>query len=132
MSFLNKQYFVFTLIQFLENLVKKRNWRTNGIPKYGVFATKNDQWASYNDIKTVRYKANYILKNNYAGAALYFMDNDDFNNECCHGRYPLLNSIGNILRGVGKLTEGNCKKPPSFTTPAPPEVTTGKYYSYSM
>merc|ERR1712223_2143013 len=36
-----------------------------------------------------------------------------------------MNSIGSILRGVGKLTEGSCKKPPVVTTPSPPEFTTG-------
>ena len=32
------------------------------------------------------------------------------------------NFLGSILRGVGKLTEGSCKKPPVVTTPSPPEV----------
>ena len=34
--------------------------------------------------------------------------------------------LGSILRGVGKLTEGSCKKPPVVTTPSPPEVCKSK------
>ena len=75
-------------------LVKKNGWKVGGTPIFGGYATKNDQWTSFNEIKTVKLKANHILKNNYAGAALYFIDNDDFNNECCHGPSPLMNSIG--------------------------------------
>ena len=74
--------------------MKKNGWKVGGTPRFGGYATKNDQWTSFNEIKTVQHKANYILKNNYAGAALYFIDNDDFNNECCHGPSPLMNSIG--------------------------------------
>ena len=103
-------------------LVKNNGWTTNSNSNFGAYATKNDQWASYNDIQTVQKKANYILKKNYGGAALYFIDTDDFNNNCCHGQSPLTNTVGNILRGIGKLTEGNCQRPPAVTTPAPPEV----------
>ena len=74
--------------------MKKNGWKVGGNPRFGGYATKNDQWTSFNEIKTVQLKANHILKNNYAGAALYFIDNDDFNNECCHGPSPLMNSIG--------------------------------------
>ena len=102
--------------------VKNNGWTANSNSKFGAYATKNDQWASYNDIQTVQKKANYILKKNYGGAALYFIDTDDFNNNCCHGQSPLTNTVGNILRGIGKLTEGNCQRPPAVTTPAPPEV----------
>ena len=78
----------------MQFLVKKNGWKVGGTPIFGGYVTKNDQWTSFNEIKTVQLKANHILKNNYAGATLYFIDNDDFNNECCHGPSPLMNSIG--------------------------------------
>ena len=52
--------------------MKNNGWTGNSNSNFGAYATKNDQWASYNDIQTVQKKANYILKRNYGGAALYF------------------------------------------------------------
>ena len=106
-------------------LVKKYNWNKQENPKYGAYASSGDQWVSYNDLDSVQAKADHILKKDYGGAALYFMDSDDFMNRCCNGPSPLMNTVGKALRGVGKVSKGNCQRPPPISTPRPPEVTTG-------
>jgi chitinase len=105
--------------------VTSNNWARTIQPNYGAYATQGNQWIGYNDISTIKTKAEYIVSNKYGGAAVWTMDMDDFNNECCHGENPLLNTLSIALRGVGQVTEGNCVQPVPVTTPAPPESTTG-------
>ena len=56
---------------------------------------------------------------------MWTLDLDDFNNLCCLGPYPLLNTISERLRGVGGVRSG-CGRPAPPVTPAPnkPETTT--------
>ena len=56
---------------------------------------------------------------------MWTLDLDDFNNLCCQGQYPLLNTISEKLRGVGGAERG-CGRPAPPVTPAPsrPETTT--------
>ena len=56
---------------------------------------------------------------------MWTLDLDDFNNLCCQGQYPLLNTISKKLRGVGGAERG-CGRPAPPVTPAPskPETTT--------
>ena len=108
------------------NNIKNKNWSRNKVANYGAYASKpgSDQWVSYNDLTSIGEKAKYAKENGY-GLAVYTMDMDDFNNQCCHGPHPLLNLVSKILRGKGQVTQGNCQAPPKVTTPAPPETTTG-------
>ena len=70
-------------------------------------------------------KAEYIQSSGFGGAAVWTLDLDDFNNICCQGQYPLLNTISEKLRGVGGVRKG-CGRPSPPVTPAPtrPESTT--------
>ena len=53
----------------------------------GAYATKGNQWVSYNDVQFVKEKADYVIKNKYGGVAVFTMDMDDFNNNCCQVRF---------------------------------------------
>ena len=53
----------------------------------GAYATKGNQWVSYNDVQYVKEKADYVIKNKYGGVAVFTMDMDDFNNNCCQVRF---------------------------------------------
>ena len=105
--------------------IKNQNWSRNKVANLGAYASKGDQWVSYNDLTVVGEKAKFVNQNGYGGVAVYTMDMDDFNNQCCHGPNPLLNVVNKVLRGKGQVTQGNCQAPPPVTTPAPPETTTG-------
>jgi GH18 family chitinase len=43
------------------------------------------------------FQALYIRENGLAGAMLWAMCNDDFNNHCGYGAWPLLTTIKNLL-----------------------------------
>lgn len=92
---------------------------------FGAYAKSGNQWVSYNDISSVEEKAKFIKSNGYGGVALWTLDMDDFNNDCCYGANPILTTVGSLLRNVGDLPQENCDKPLPVSTPAPPESTTG-------
>lgn len=74
----------------------------------------------------VCFKANYIRTGGFGGAVAWTIDLDDFNNRCCTGSFPLLNSLNEALgRIAAGPPQGDCTKPPTPSTPAPPETTTG-------
>ena len=58
---------------------------------------------------------------------VWTVDMDDFNNLCCKGSYPMLNTLHKELRGTGNTVHkfrNDCTKPEFPTTPAPPIRTT--------
>jgi chitinase len=62
------------------------------------YAYSGNQWVSYENIKTVGLKAEYIRDNRLAGVAAFSLGQDDFSgNFCNNGRFPLLSKIADIL-----------------------------------
>jgi chitinase len=47
------------------------------------------QLVSYDDVESVRRKAEYVKAEGLAGASLSTLDLDDFNNLCCQVKYFL-------------------------------------------
>ena len=71
-----------------------------GNPTRGPYASSlNRQWVGYDDVETIKAKSQLILDTGYAGAAIWTLDLDDFNNLCCQGANPLLNAASQVLRG---------------------------------
>ena len=74
----------------------KAGWtRSGGSEQQGTYAlsSREKQWVGYDDIRSVARKSDYIIKQDYAGAAVWTLDLDDFNNLCCDGASPLLHKI---------------------------------------
>ena len=80
-------YSVIVLIFFHLIAVKENNWARSFQTMKGTYATKGNQWVSYNDVQFVKEKADYVIKNKYGGVAVFTMDMDDFNNNCCQVRF---------------------------------------------
>ncbi len=62
------------------------------------YATKNDQWISYDNPLSIRIKTEYAVMKQLAGVMIWAVDYDDKANVCGEGRNPLLNSIRNVIR----------------------------------
>lgn len=48
-------------------------------------------------MQAVTEKANYINRMNLGGAMFWAIDNDDFDNVCGDGRYPLISKVYNMI-----------------------------------
>ncbi|ENN70443.1 hypothetical protein YQE_12947, partial [Dendroctonus ponderosae] len=107
--------------------IKSQSWVMNkGSLGSGPFAYLKDQWVGYEDIDSIKEKANYIRTSGFGGAVAWTIDLDDFNNRCCTGSFPLLHSLNEALGRISSTpVQGDCTKPPTPSTPAPPETTTG-------
>ena len=107
----------------------KSGWtKVDGNNNYGPFAhsSKEKQWVGYDDINSVAKKGEYIKIKDYAGAAVWTLDLDDFNNICCLGVSPLLNTLSESLRGIGS-TRGGCGRPQAPVTPPPNKIESTTY-----
>jgi len=62
------------------------------------YAYYKDQWVGFDDQHSVRYKAEFIRHNGYAGAFIWSLEMEDFRGVCGEGKFPLLTTIHNILR----------------------------------
>uniref|UniRef100_T1JJH1 GH18 domain-containing protein n=1 Tax=Strigamia maritima TaxID=126957 RepID=T1JJH1_STRMM len=58
----------------------------------GAYVVKNQQWASYNDQKSVITKSQYVLKEKLLGVSFWSLDQDDFSDLCRRGHFPLINA----------------------------------------
>jgi chitinase len=76
---------------------------------------------SYDDVESVRRKAEYVKAEGLAGASLSTLDLDDFNNLCCQvrGHYMFSALQESIVRlGIRVKMASACEPPP------PPPTTT--------
>ena len=93
----------------------------------GPVAHGGGQWVGYDDTTSVAAKAELIKTKGWAGAAVWTLDLDDFNNVCCGGVNPLLSTVSRALRGVGEVG-GGCGRPAPPVTPPPSSLTTTERY----
>nr|WNT43924.1 chitinase 2 [Monochamus alternatus] len=109
------------------NRIRNQRWISNSnSASGGPYAYNRNQWVGYEDVNSIKEKANYIKTKGFGGAVAWTIDLDDFNNRCCEGTFPLLRSLNYELGLItDKPTKGDCTKPPAPSTPAPPETTTG-------
>lgn len=66
--------------------------------RMGPYAYKGDQWVSYDDVETLRRKAQLVRQLGLGGGMVWALDLDDFKNRCGDGPHPLLRAIRNTLR----------------------------------
>ncbi|KAK0066103.1 chitinase-3-like protein 1 [Biomphalaria pfeifferi] len=80
--------------------LQDEGWKSEWIDEQSVpFAYGGDQWAGYEDKKSISIKASNILKRDLAGAFVWSVEMDDFGNVCGQGNYPLLNTITESIGG---------------------------------
>lgn len=92
------------------------------------FAFRGNQWVGYDNVDSVRRKAEYIRREGFGGAMIFSIDMDDFNNVCCLEPFPLTKAIARVLglRTDSQPQPGrNCQRPGPPVTPPPLAITTG-------
>ncbi|CAF1127559.1 unnamed protein product, partial [Didymodactylos carnosus] len=70
----------------------------------------------FDNVRSMKYKANYIKQMNLGGAFFWTIDNDDFTGKfCCQGKFPLIRTVKAVLHGQLKLLppEKLCETCPS-------------------
>ncbi|XP_042319700.1 acidic mammalian chitinase-like isoform X1 [Sceloporus undulatus] len=77
-------------------------------PQDVPYAYKGNEWLGYDNIKSFNIKAEWLKKNNFAGAMVWSLDLDDFTGTFCNqGKYPLITTLKNALG----LQSASCKAP---------------------
>ena len=89
-----------------------------------AYDTVGNQWVGFDSVQSVRRKAEFAMNNGFAGVSISTLDLDDFNNLCCLGAHPLLNSVSSVVLGTPGPEPG-CSRPAPPVTQAPrPQETT--------
>jgi chitinase len=56
-----------------------------------------NDWMGFDDIRSVTEKANYIVKNGLGGALFWSLEQDDHQNLCGQGKFPLMTTVSKII-----------------------------------
>ena len=95
------------------NSINKGGWTIVKDPenRMGPYAYKDRQWVGFDDVASIRRKAEYVRELGLGGGMVWALDLDDFNNQCGQGKHPLMNTIKAVLgpaRGQYAPTENKC------------------------
>jgi len=71
-------------------------------PRMGPYAYNKDQWVGFDDKDMIRRKSQYVRDMGLGGGMVWALDLDDFKNKCGEGRYPLMNTIREVLGAARK------------------------------
>ncbi|CAF4455404.1 unnamed protein product [Rotaria socialis] len=81
----------------------KETWDAKQLVPY-IAGPYNQPKAGVENVRSMKYKANYIKQNNLGGAMIWTLDMDDFRGQfCCQGKFPLIKTIKAVLHGQLKL-----------------------------
>ncbi|XP_050702746.1 chitotriosidase-1-like [Eriocheir sinensis] len=83
----------------------------------GSYMVKDDQWVAYDDIQTLKEKAEYVKQRGLGGVMIWDITTDDFGNNCGEGHNPLLTAVTTTL---GDTAPPPPPPPPPSAPPAPP------------
>uniref|UniRef100_A0A8C6TF80 chitinase n=1 Tax=Neogobius melanostomus TaxID=47308 RepID=A0A8C6TF80_9GOBI len=74
------------------------------------YAVKDNTWVGFDNMQSLGIKVDYLKRNNFGGALIWHLDQDDFSGQFCgQGKYPLINHVRSALeidvsgRGGGPL-----------------------------
>jgi len=90
---------------------------------YGMFKNwgeAKDQWYSFDDVQSLRYKVQLANKYNLLGGMVWSVETDDFHGTCGDGVNPLMVAIKDELNNGGNNPPTPPPTPPT-TTPMPPK-----------
>jgi chitinase len=80
--------------EICQDLDWKHFWMRNEMVPVAV---KDDQWLSYDNINSLGLKVDFANWHGLGGVMVWSIETDDFQNDCGHGKYPLLNAIKRAL-----------------------------------
>lgn len=83
------------------------------------YAYKGNQWVGYDDVKSLKEKAEYVKAHGLGGAMLWSIETDDFQGTCGE-KYPLLKTLNHVLRN-GASVKPRPPTKPTQPTPKPTE-----------
>ncbi|GFO24364.1 Chea signal transduction histidine kinase [Plakobranchus ocellatus] len=97
--------------------LKDRGWQAEWIEEQGVpFAYGGDQWAGFENKRSVTLKAKNIVKRDLGGAFVWSVEMGDFDGYCGQGPYPLLQAINDVFKH-GNPSEAASKTIQDFSKP---------------
>ncbi|CAI9715520.1 acidic mammalian chitinase-like [Octopus vulgaris] len=111
--------------------IRNNNWIREWLSKEGVpTARSGNQWVGYDDMQSFREKSRYIIEKGLLGAMFWALDEDDFSNKCGNGKYPLLTTINNVLKGgVPPITHPTYQPITTTSTSVTPVRNTCDYFT---
>lgn len=77
--------------------IKNQGWTSVNNTSIGAYAYHDNQWVSFDDADTMRFKSQYVRDKNLAGAMIWSIDLDNFKGICGDGNYPLLSALNEGL-----------------------------------
>ncbi|XP_044021360.1 chitinase-3-like protein 1 [Aphidius gifuensis] len=86
------------------------------------YAQKGNQWISFDNIDSITQKVKFIIELDLGGAMVWSLETDDFRGKCGK-KYPLLNTLHEVLSGNEPTKPVITTQKPTSTT-AQPSVTT--------
>ncbi|KMY91489.1 probable chitinase 10 [Drosophila simulans] len=75
---------------------------------FGSYAYSGNQWISYDDVRTIRRKAQFIKSLQLGGGMIWALDLDDFRGLCGCGKHPLLRTLNQELLGISGQKAKDC------------------------
>ncbi|XP_046404203.1 chitinase-3-like protein 1 [Ischnura elegans] len=79
--------------------IKNEGWEVHWDEEQKVpYAVKGNQWASYDNLESIKIKAEYALKEQLGGVMLWSLETDDFHGYCDGIKFPILNTIKNVFQ----------------------------------
>ncbi|KAH8251500.1 hypothetical protein KR038_006505, partial [Drosophila bunnanda] len=76
--------------------------------RIGPYSYRGNQWVSYDDVADVRRKAQFLKRLKLGGGMIWALDLDDFRGNCGCGKYPLLRTLNQELRGIPGQRANDC------------------------
>ncbi|XP_076309101.1 putative chitinase 10 [Tachypleus tridentatus] len=62
------------------------------------YAYKDDQWVGFDDLRSVKLKAQWLMQAGYGGVMIWSLDMDDFMGSCMGFSYPLIRTLKEELK----------------------------------
>ncbi|KAH0534516.1 hypothetical protein KQX54_004701, partial [Cotesia glomerata] len=84
---------------------KKGGWKVSyDKERKAASAYKGNQWVGFDNVKSIKAKAEFVKKMGLGGAMVWAIDVDDFNGVCGE-KYPLVKTLNAVLRGGKEMSQ---------------------------
>lgn len=83
-----------------EDIPWNRVWEPQQLTPY---AYRQNQWVGYDDVMSIKIKAEYVIAQRLGGAVIYSLDTDDFTG-VCDLEYPLVRAVKEAFKAAPPTT----------------------------